>query len=70
MIEIPESSNYILDVIKADERDLNFLFKELRKIERLIERCFGSLKQSGIRVSVAIFSFSLQEFLSPLLALD
>jgi hypothetical protein len=38
VIEIPESSNYILDVIKADEKDLNFILKELKKIERLIER--------------------------------
>ena len=38
VIEIPESNNYILDVTKADEKDLNFLLKELRKIERLIER--------------------------------
>ena len=38
VIEIPESNNYILDVTKADEKDLNFILKELKKIERLIER--------------------------------
>ena len=38
VIEIPESNNYILDVTKADEKNFNFLLKELRKIERLIER--------------------------------
>jgi len=38
VIEIPESNNYIFDVTKADEKDLNFILKELKKIERLIER--------------------------------
>jgi hypothetical protein len=38
VIEIPENNDYVLDVTKADEKDLNFILKELKKIERLIER--------------------------------
>ena len=38
VIEISENNDYVLDVTKADEKDLNFILKELKKIERLIER--------------------------------